>query len=83
MGVVSKNKINLAWYGENSGLVTGNAVSVFMTNYYLKDIDSMFIDGYARFGDDMFFNLDIYNADEIIYNVGLLNDSKIQIINRD
>jgi hypothetical protein len=88
---ISTDDLNLAWYGSDIGLPTGNALTVFMTNYYLYDIDSMFSDGYARFGDDMFFNLDIHNKEEIIKKVGSelkklnlsFNDSKMRIIKKD
>lgn len=57
---------SLSWNGSDTGLPVGNSMSVLLSNYYLDEIDGMFDNGYARFGDDMFFDLNIYNQQEII-----------------
>lgn len=80
---------SLSWNGSDNGLPVGNSMSVFLSNYYLNAIDAKFDNGYARFGDDMFFDLNVYNQPEIISIIEdefkklnlKINKSKMKIIN--
>ena len=64
-------------------------MSIFLSNYYLDDIDTLFDNGYARYGDDMFFDLTIHDKDILLQtlikelnNLNLvLNKDKIRVIN--
>ncbi|MDR0726545.1 MAG: hypothetical protein LBF37_00610 [Rickettsiales bacterium] len=90
---LQKNEIDifeaLAWNGSMTGLPVGNSMSVLLSNYYLDEIDAKFDNSYARFGDDMFFDLNIYNQQDVINTLEAelkklnlkINKSKMKIIN--
>lgn len=78
----------IAWDGAEVGLPVGNSMSILLSNYYLDSIDKEFKAGYARYGDDFFFDLNIYDEKELVKKMKEMlkelnleiNESKIKII---
>jgi hypothetical protein len=74
---------HVAWNGSDAGLPLGNAMSIFFVNYYMEEIDRLFEIGFARYSDDMFFNMDIYDKNKIIPMMEAELDKLHLSINKD